>query len=104
VDDPERTGCDDQGQKNAVYHVLRSCDFLTGIEGEPGVGKTSTINEAAAAIRSLTGQDLVMLAPTARTVAKVREEGFEADTGGKFKGQAGSSGRGGRQNHLVRRG
>ena len=70
----------DEGQKNAVYHVLRSCDLLTGIEGKPGVGKTSTISEAAAAIRSLTGRDPVMLAPTARTVAKVREAGFDADT------------------------
>jgi hypothetical protein len=70
----------DQGQKNAVYHVLRSCDLLTGIAGKPGVGKTSTISEAAAAIRSLTGRDPVMLAPTARTVAKVREAGFGADT------------------------
>jgi hypothetical protein len=47
----------DQGQKNAVYHVLRSCDLLTGIEGKPGVGKTSTISEAAAATRSLTAAD-----------------------------------------------
>src|SRR3984893_13013565 len=70
----------DEGQKNAVYHVLRSCDLLTGIEGKPGVGKTSTISEAAAATRSLTGQDPVMLAPTARTVGKVREAGFDADT------------------------
>jgi conjugative relaxase-like TrwC/TraI family protein len=70
----------DQGQKNAVYHVLRSCDLLTGIEGKPGVGKTSTISEAAAAIRSLTGRDPVMLAPTARTVGKVREVGFDAET------------------------
>jgi ATP-dependent exoDNAse (exonuclease V) alpha subunit len=44
------------------------------------VGKTSTISEAAAAIRSLTGQDPVMLAPTARTVGKVREAVFDADT------------------------
>src|SRR6202043_206729 len=70
----------DEGQKNAVYHVLRSCDLLTGIEGKPGVGKTSTISEAAAAIRSLTGRDPVMLAPTARTVGKVREVGFDAET------------------------
>jgi hypothetical protein len=62
----------DAGQKNAVYHVLHSCDLLTGIEGKPGVGKTSTINEAAAAIRSLTGQDPAMLAPTARTVGKAK--------------------------------
>lgn len=65
----------DEGQKNAVYHVLRSCDLLTGIEGKAGVGKTSTISEAATAIRSLTGRDPVMLAPTARTVGKVREGG-----------------------------
>ena len=70
----------DKGQKNAVYHVLRSCDLLTGIEGKPGVGKTSTISEAAAAIRSLTGRYPVMLAPTARTVGKVREAGFDAET------------------------
>jgi hypothetical protein len=54
----------DEGQKRAVYHVLRSCDLLTGIEGKPGVGKTSTISEAATAIHSLTGRDPVMLAPT----------------------------------------
>jgi hypothetical protein len=53
---------DDEGQKNAVYHVLRSCDLLTGIEGKPGVGKTSTKSEAAAAIRSLTSRDPIMLA------------------------------------------
>src|ERR1700719_2561374 len=70
----------DEGQKNAVYHVLHSCDFVTGIEGKPGVGKTSTISEAAAAIRSLTGRDPVMLAPTASTVGKVREVGFDAET------------------------
>jgi conjugative relaxase-like TrwC/TraI family protein len=70
----------DEGQKNAVYHVLRSCDLLTGIEGKPGVGKTSTISEAAAAIRSLTGRDPLMLAPTARTVGKVREVGFDGET------------------------
>jgi len=34
----------DKGQKNAVYHVLCSCDVLTGIDGKPGVGKTSTIS------------------------------------------------------------
>jgi hypothetical protein len=45
----------DEGQKNAVYHVLRSCDLLTGIEGKPGVGKKSTISEAAAAITSKPG-------------------------------------------------
>jgi hypothetical protein len=70
----------DKGQKNAVHHVLRSCDLLTGIAGKPGVGKTSTIAEAAAAIRSSTGQDPVMLAPTARTVGKLTEDGFAADT------------------------
>ena len=61
---------DDEGQKNAVYHVLRSCDLLTGIEGKPGVGNTSTKSEAAAAIRSLTSRDPIMLAQpsTAETV------------------------------------
>ena len=45
----------DKGQTNAVYHVLRSVDLLTGIAGKPGTGKTTMICEAAAAIRELTG-------------------------------------------------
>jgi hypothetical protein len=55
----------DEGQTNAVNHVLRSADLLTGIAGKPGTGKTTIICEAATAIRELTGQDPVMLAPTA---------------------------------------
>jgi hypothetical protein len=39
----------DKGQTNAVCHILRSADLLTGIAGKPGIGKTTMICEAAAA-------------------------------------------------------
>jgi conjugative relaxase-like TrwC/TraI family protein len=75
----------DKGQTNAVYHVLRSADLLTGIEGKPGTGKTTMICEAAAAIRELTGQDPVMLAPTASAVQTLKEAGYTADTVANFQ-------------------
>src|SRR5260370_40042393 len=70
----------DKGQTNAVYHVLRSADLLTGIEGKPGTGKTTMICEAAAAIHELTGQDPMMLAPTATAGQTLKEPGCTADT------------------------
>jgi hypothetical protein len=79
----------DQWQARAVYHVLGSGDLLIGIEGKPGVGKTTTIGEAAAAIRALTGQNPVMLAPTASAVGRLKEAGFaEAETVANLKDKA----------------
>jgi conjugative relaxase-like TrwC/TraI family protein len=76
----------DKGQTNAVYYVLRSADLLTGIEGKPGTGKTTMICEAAAAIRVLTGQDPVMLAPTASAVQTLKDAGYTvADTVANFQ-------------------
>jgi conjugative relaxase-like TrwC/TraI family protein len=75
----------DKGQTNAVYHVLRSTDLLTGIAGKPGTGKTTMICEAATAIRDLTGQDPVMLAPTASAVQTLKEAGYTADTVANFQ-------------------
>jgi hypothetical protein len=75
----------DKGQTNAVYHVLSSTNLLTGIESKPGTGKTTMICEAAAAIRQLTGQEPVMLAPTASAVQTLEEAGYAADTVANFQ-------------------
>jgi AAA domain len=75
----------DKGQTNAVNHVLRSTDLLTGIAWKPGTGKTTMICEAATAIRELTGQDPMMLAPTASAVQTLKEAGYTADTVANFQ-------------------
>jgi hypothetical protein len=63
----------DQGQKNAVYHMLRSCDLLTGIAGKPGVGKTSTISEAATPVSATSQINAVqMLVSLSRASREVR--------------------------------
>jgi conjugative relaxase-like TrwC/TraI family protein len=68
-------------QRDAVYHVLRSSDFLTGISGKAGTGKTTLLHEAANAIRA-SGRQLWVFAPTAGAArGTLREEGFrEAET------------------------
>jgi hypothetical protein len=91
----------DKGQTNAVYHVLRSGDLLTGIEGKPGTGKTTMICEAAA-IHELTGQDPVMLAPTASAVQTLEEAGYTADTVANFQDKNLVSRCGARPRYLVR--
>jgi hypothetical protein len=58
---------------------------LTGIEEKPGTGKTTMICEAVAAIRELTGQEPVMLAPTASAVQTLKEAGYTADTVANFQ-------------------
>ena len=74
------------GQADAVRHVLGSTDLLTGIAGKPGVGKTTVIRETADAIRSLSGQEPMMLAATASAVARLKESGMlEATTVANFK-------------------
>jgi len=64
-------------QKNAVCHVLNSQDFITGIAGNPGVGKTRILQEVK---RGIEGgcHKLLVLAPWGVTVHEVlRKEGFE---------------------------
>jgi conjugative relaxase-like TrwC/TraI family protein len=69
------------GQKNAVLHVLRSRDRVTGIRGSAGVGKTTLMTEAATALEE-TGKRVFTFAPTSEASRGVlRSEGFKnADT------------------------
>jgi conjugative relaxase-like TrwC/TraI family protein len=72
-------------QKDAVAHVLNSRDFITGISGKPGVGKTRLLREIKQGIEGGC-QKLLVLSPWAVTAQEVlRKEGFEnAETVAKF--------------------
>ena len=74
--------------KNAVRHVLKSTDWITGIAGRAGVGKTTLLNEVRRGIESGMNK-LLALAPTSEAAHDVlRKEGFEnAETVAKLLGQ-----------------
>lgn len=64
-------------QKEAVLHVLRSRDLITGISGKAGTGKTTLLHEAKRGIEAA-GQRLYVFAPTAEAARVVlRSQGFE---------------------------
>ncbi|HYG33839.1 MAG TPA: MobF family relaxase [Clostridia bacterium] len=64
-------------QRNAVYHVLRSADFVTGISGKAGTGKTTLLKEAQKGIQAA-GRHLWVFAPTAEAARDtLRKEGFD---------------------------
>lgn len=64
-------------QQNAVMRVLHSEDFITGISGKAGTGKTTLLHEAKRGIED-GGQRLFVFAPTAEAARGVlRGEGFE---------------------------
>lgn len=64
-------------QKEAVNHVLRSRDAVTGISGGAGVGKTTLMREAVRGIEE-GGKRVFTFAPTADASRGVlRAEGFE---------------------------
>ncbi|AMV22605.1 MobF family relaxase [Planctomyces sp. SH-PL14] len=70
-----------EGQRQAVEHVLYSRDQVMLVRGAAGVGKTSMMQEAAEGIEE-SGQQVFTFAPSAKASRGVlREKGFEnADT------------------------
>lgn len=68
-------------QRQAVRHVLESRDFITGISGKPGTGKTTLLRELRRGVES-SGSKLFVFAPTSEAAREVlRREGFpEAET------------------------
>ena len=64
-------------QRAAVTHVLNSTDFITGIAGWAGVGKTTLLYELRRGIQSGMHR-IVALAPTSEAAREVlRKEGFD---------------------------
>jgi hypothetical protein len=68
-------------QRSAILHVLHSQDWIVGVFGRAGTGKTTMLKEVAAGLKR-SGHELVICAPTAEAARGVlRGEGFEqADT------------------------
>ncbi len=64
------------GQRAAVLHVLMSRDFITGLKGDPGVGKTRVLQEILLGAKQ-GFNEVLMLAPGSSTVHNVlRADGF----------------------------
>ncbi|MGD0816185.1 MAG: MobF family relaxase [Verrucomicrobiota bacterium] len=64
-------------QQTAVMHVLNSTDWITGIAGRAGVGKTTLLHEVRRGIQSGMNK-LIALAPTSEAARDVlRKEGFD---------------------------
>jgi conjugative relaxase-like TrwC/TraI family protein len=67
-----------QEQTKAVHHVLGSRDFVISFKGPAGAGKTALMTEAVAAIQSLSGGRVMVLAPSSPSVEVLRAQGFTA--------------------------
>jgi hypothetical protein len=67
-------------QKAAVFHLLNSRDFVTGIRGGAGTGKSTMLREALEAVEHCSGKRLYAFAPSAEAVGVLRQEGFENAT------------------------
>ncbi len=69
------------GQRDGIKHILSSRDQITMLQGRPGAGKTTLMQEAVSAINAA-GYGVVALAPTAESSrVALREAGFpNADT------------------------
>ena len=63
-------------QKSGVFHVLGSRDFIIGIEGKAGVGKTRLLHEIRRGIEAR-GQRMLLFAPMAEMAHdSLRKDGF----------------------------
>jgi conjugative relaxase-like TrwC/TraI family protein len=65
-------------QARAVHYVLSSQDFMIAFKGPAGAGKTALMTEAVAAIESLSGGRVTVLAPSSPSVEVLRLQGFTA--------------------------
>ncbi|PTX92329.1 MobF family relaxase [Opitutus sp. ER46] len=72
---------DAEEQRRAIRHVLHSQDWIVGVIGRAGTGKTTLLHEIRAAMKAR-GQRMIACAPTAKAARGVlREEGlWDAET------------------------
>jgi ATP-dependent exoDNAse (exonuclease V) alpha subunit len=76
----------DEGQAGALRHVLESRDLVTSIRGPAGAGKSTLMPEAVAALESLSGKQVLVLAPSSSAVEVLKGEGFQrSETFQKFE-------------------
>jgi len=68
-----------EDQQRAIYHVLRTCDRITGLRGLAGSGKTTALRELVTACKEA-GVEPLFCAPTAAATGVLRAERFEAVT------------------------
>lgn len=72
---------DDEGQCEAIRHLLESKDFMASVRGPAGSGKTQFMRTSVHAIEMLSGKHICVLAPSSSAVEVLRKQGFEnADT------------------------
>ena len=67
-------------QKAAVFHLLNSREFVTGICGAAGTGKSTTLREALEAVEHCSGKRLYAFALSTEAAGVLRKEGFENAT------------------------
>ena len=65
-------------QINAVRHILKSRDLVSSIRGPAGSGKTAMMQEAVKALATLSGKDVLVMAPSSSAVQVLKEQGFVA--------------------------
>lgn len=76
------------GQRSAVETIVSTKDRFVGIQGDAGVGKTYTVNQAVSLINAIPktgdGYKVVALAPYGNQVKALRSEGLQAHTLASF--------------------
>jgi conjugative relaxase-like TrwC/TraI family protein len=70
----------DEGQRNAVIHLLASRDLALSIRGKAGSGKSTMAREAVAAIEASSGKRVFLFAPSSGAVEVLRKDGLPGET------------------------
>jgi conjugative relaxase-like TrwC/TraI family protein len=74
-----------EGQRRAVLHALNSRDFITGLAGVAGSGKTTIMHEIKQGIEAALYKTVVLAPLTTTAYDTLRKDGFEkAETIAKF--------------------
>jgi conjugative relaxase-like TrwC/TraI family protein len=67
---------ENEEQRFAIQHVLRTCDLVTTIRGAAGTGKTTMMVEAVTALEKRSGKKVHVFAPSSSAVEVLKREGF----------------------------
>jgi conjugative relaxase-like TrwC/TraI family protein len=70
----------DEGQQNAVMHLLTSRDLALSIRGKAGSGKSTMAREAVVAIEASSEKRAFLFAPSSGAVEVLRKDGLPGET------------------------